>query len=387
MIACSLRSFAALGFLGLAQSASAGIYCTIDPLQDVQWSRDYKGVFEGVIARLGNIAATKLDKDVKSTPIRERYLLLEAAGREGLPNFKTLEQKLNYSAVLIRRGKAYEAVQILQALERTENFLVLSQLAMAQFLSGNFRDKAVVTQQQALDLWPETLDKVDPEQRNFLELAGIRSDYDLQEFRKIEGYLRRLMVLRHKEGLKPPKGETVDEIFLDDDRKPVRFLNEDGKFEVGRIARDEKAKLPRNAVEYVEQLLIWMPTDQRLKWLLGEVLNASAMDLKDGDPRNEMIRSTYRIFQQLDGFSGVTYGAAAIKERRRALEEVVEKLPPIRAIDPTEFKIRPPEQPDQDVYNYDWWRTLGVGFATGLVVGMFALWQFQEVRRRRQNRA
>jgi hypothetical protein len=58
------------------------------------------------------------------------------------------------------------------------------------------------------------------------------------------------------------------------DFEPLRFVGDSGKFEVGKIAAAEKAKLPPNAILIVQQLLIWMPDDQRLFWLLGELLNA-----------------------------------------------------------------------------------------------------------------
>src|SRR5207244_12073881 len=62
------------------------------------------------------------------------------------------------------------------------------------------------------------------------------------------------------EGVKPPT--------------PLRFVGDREKYEAGSIARAEKAKLPPDAVEIVEQLLIWLPHDDRLFWLLGELLNA-----------------------------------------------------------------------------------------------------------------
>src|SRR5581483_10133907 len=110
---------------------------------------------------------------------------------------------------------------------------------------------------------------------------------ELERFRRIETYFRRLVQHRvyadRMAKLNKPIEDTIDPVFVDEENKaerkppPVRFLTEDGSFAVGRIAKAEKAKLPKDAVEIVEQLLIWMPSDQRLLWLLGEVMNASVM--------------------------------------------------------------------------------------------------------------
>ncbi len=383
--------------LAFAMPARAGIYTTIDRPDDTAWSRDYINVFEGIINQLGNIAADKLMKEADS-PIRERYLLLDNLGREGLPNLKTWQQQLNYGAVLIRRNKAYAATELLQPLAASDkkNFLILSQLATARFLSGNdyFPKNAPHTMKEALELWPANLEKIDPELERFLRVCKLESDYELDRFKRIETYFERFMRNRIKEEFrakqKKPVPDAVDPIFRDedsDDKKPLTFLNENGNFEVGRIAALEKAKLPKDAIEIVEQLLIWMPTDQRLKWLLGEVFNASIMDCKEGDERNERIRNTLRIFQQMnDPLNRPAHGAQAIKHRHDTLKTIADKLPPPRGLDPKQFGIVPIDQPDPTISNADWWRLLAVGFITGLAVGMFAIWQFQEVRRRRQGR-
>jgi hypothetical protein len=130
-----------------------------------------------------------------------------------------------------------------------------------------------------------------------------------------------------------------------------------------------------------------MPTDQRLTWLLGEVFNASAADYPAGDDRNDMVRNTFRIFQKMDRLTAPpTVGKKAIEERHKALGEVAAKLPERNLFDPEKHGILPIDQPDPTISNADWWRLLIVGFIAGLAVGMFAIWQLQEIRRRRQGR-
>ena len=376
----------------LTPSAHAGYYTSIDMPEEMRWSRDFNKVFEQRLIDLGYIADDAIG--AADSPIRQRYILVEAMGKDGTVRLKTWQQKLNYSAVLIRRGKAYEAKQILEPLSReeSENFLVWAQLASANFLSGNadFRANAPDCMKQALSLWPESMEKMTEEQKQFLRKTMIDNDIYLEKFRVIEAYFLQLMRHRLREENRAKKmkagPDAVDAIFLHDDKTTaVRFLNEAGNFEVGRIARAEKAKLPGDAVEIVQQLLIWMPTDQRLLWLLGEVSNASLMDYKEGKERSQMLRSTQRIFKKLDVWQNPPSFLPAVKERLAKLGPAVDALPEDNLIEVEKFLPKDDDTPPGTPF--DWWRTLGVGFFTGLVVGMFAVWQLQEMRRRRQARA
>src|SRR5205085_4989182 len=127
-------------------------------------------------------------------------------------------------------------------------------------------------------------------------------------------YQLKLINLRDREKLgKAGKAdfETVDALF-DDGKKPpspVRFVGESGKFEPGKLARGEKAKLPGNAIEIVQQLLVWLPGDDRLYWLLGELYNAQ------GGPKN--IRAARMIFDELAGFGGRDVRSAELAEHRK----------------------------------------------------------------------
>src|SRR5207249_4225437 len=94
--------------------------------------------------------------------------------------------------------------------------------------------------------------------------------------------------------------DTLDPVFVDDNKKPLTFLAESGNFEAGRIREAEfKMLVPRDTVEMVEQFLIWMPDDERLLWLLGEVLNASAMEHQDPKRKNEAILNSLAVFERL----------------------------------------------------------------------------------------
>ena len=110
--------------LGISSPARAGYYSSFDTPEETQrYSRVYQ-VFNANLTDLASIAANDFPRFV---PIRQRYLLLEALAGDGPMNLKTLGQVLDYSTVLIRRGRYEDAVQLLVPLveEHPKNFLVL----------------------------------------------------------------------------------------------------------------------------------------------------------------------------------------------------------------------------------------------------------------------
>src|SRR5262249_33451320 len=63
--------------------------------------------------------------------------------------------------------------------------------------------------------------------------------------------------------------ETVDALF-----GRVRFVGPGGEYQPGVIALDQLDELPVESVPVVTQLVLWFPFDNRLYWLLAELLNA-----------------------------------------------------------------------------------------------------------------
>ncbi len=379
---------------GLAATpAHAGIYGTMDADAEVkQYSRDYRNVFKPLLDTLKTIPN---DDTISHPPIRKRYLLLEHLGRTGASGLKSLEEKLNYSAVLIRRGKGYEATQFLLPLtrEHPENFIVWSQYATAHFLSNNpdFRKKSADLMKQAMELWPEHEDEVKADLKPFLQNLGLVGT-EYERFRAVDRYLERLIRNRLREDrarqqMKPVE-ETIDPIFVDGDSKPVRYLSNKGEFEPGKIADDEKKKLPNDAIEFVEQLLLWMPYDQRLHWQLGELFNASAADAQKDDQRNRAVRDAFFIFNEIDPpLNRTRFAPKEIQERKEKLGEYVKGLPPEQALGLDKIgNLLNDDPPGGTLTSREWWRALAVGGVTGFAVGLFALWQLQEWRRRRQAR-
>jgi hypothetical protein len=239
--------------------------------------------------------------------------------------------------------------------------------------------------------------------------------------------LLKLIRLRSRErpaafGRSNPLGADVEPLFEGGKPlTPVRFVGDGGKYEAGSIASAEKAKLPPDAVEIIEQLLIWLPHDDRLFWLLGELLNA----------RGEYVTAGQEVFAWIgdklkalgDGFAKGAVGAKPtavptkvreLADRRaeefsalpevhkahlralidraradRAAAAAAQASEPQPAAAPPPAPPRKPHTPPAAASNplpIDL-RSLGVGFAAGLIVMAFGLWQVREIRRRLQARA
>jgi tetratricopeptide (TPR) repeat protein len=96
------------------------------------------------------------------------------------------------------------------------------------------------------------------------------------------GYVLHYYALHRREAeLKPRPGPEVEEptpLFplplRDVPHNPVRFVNDAGRYEPGRLAAAEREKLPPDAIAVVQQLLLWFPADTRTYWLLGELYAA-----------------------------------------------------------------------------------------------------------------
>ncbi|MBM3994913.1 MAG: hypothetical protein FJ303_12280 [Planctomycetes bacterium] len=359
----------------------AGYYSTFDSPYDTKMDAfDFIGGFADTMDTLQTIPDAK---PKSNPPIRRRYVLMESLASKGGLNLETLEQKLNYSTVLIRRGRREEAEALLKPLldEYPTNFILLSHYASACYLMGNddFRRKAKFYMKKALNNWPERWSDLKKETQDHLLATYGWEETAYERNRRYEVYFKRLVDHRlEEEGVRAAKKERpdmLDPIFSDSGEKPITFLNEKGEFEVGRIAASDKERMPGDAVEAVQQLLIWMPGEPRLLWLLAETYNASAMEHakeRDVKLKNRKIRSAHAIFERLtDPLKQAKYGRFEIKAHAEKIAAYVEKMS-------DENVIVPPPEPESP-----WWR-IGIGFFVGIAIGMFALWQIQELRRRRQ---
>ena len=266
--------FVFLVALATAAFARAGIYNTAEE-DDIRLDASF-AKFRYTLKMVEMIGFPRLAKLEFDPSIRKRYLLWEALAGKNPPRDLTIEDEIDYSAVLLRR-KSPEAISYLEQATRRhpENILLQSHLAQAYWASPGNEARAVDVMNRLLNKrsWPELFQDMDQEQKDALVKLGW-SDHPTDFYRRAEGYLLKLMRLRSKEPAGQPF-QTVDALFEGGDPPtPIRFVNDQGMFEPGRVSKAELKKLPAHARDVVQQLLLWLPDDRRLLWLLGEIYNA-----------------------------------------------------------------------------------------------------------------
>jgi len=115
-------------------------------------------------------------------------------------------------------------------------------------------------------------------------MAGLSDKQRTWYLRLERDYYLPLLRLRAKEAVlrKAAVQDGLDPIFpsrAKEKLSAVRYVGESGKYEAGTIATAETAKLPKDAIAILQQLVLWDPDDPRLLWQLAELYNASG-DLK-----------------------------------------------------------------------------------------------------------
>jgi hypothetical protein len=341
----------------------------------------------------------------------EQFAALEAKRREG-----TLDvvDRINLSACLIRFGRSAEARERLEEFLRmvppdhSYRFLLLLHLAAVNAADEALLQRSIDVQREALKSWPQ---HVPFWQRG--ESAW---------YRHAEQYFLALMELRNREQIaaqgRPARDlQPPDRLFPKDERDPakkVQFMGESGEYEAGGLAVKQLDRLPSDAFAVVLQLLLWNPSDYRLIWLYGELLNAHgqvdwAFDTLDRiiqenlrsrelDRHWRILRETVTPYKELftDSMGSgenlrkqalllwllaprgtQTPGAGGLVNETGGLATATflalpqEQTPPAQSAAATVGAL-----PD--------WQILTIGFVTGLVVAVLGVLQWQQWRRSRR---
>jgi tetratricopeptide (TPR) repeat protein len=236
----------------VAAPARAGVYNTAEPWPQprpfAQFQQDLAAY------RSATLKEEDLPPDSLGAHYVRRIAELEAEDARGM---LTLEGRINLGAYLIRRGKYNEAVAVLEKAQTSRNFMLRANLATAYELAG-VPDRALLYRQLALSSWPATYPGWDTVQVNF--------------YRKAEQMHLTLLQLRQEDARRQANRSALR---LDNLFPKVQFIGPGGQYEAGTIAPAQWSEIPNDAGGLVEQLLLWMPFDARLQWMLGELLNAN----------------------------------------------------------------------------------------------------------------
>jgi hypothetical protein len=335
--------------------------------------------FRDVLLILRTIPVNRPEVD---NPVRRRYVFMdELATKYPASSLKTVEDKLQASAVFLRRRKFAEAELLLRpiatSIEARDNIPIQSNFATTLHMKGDLVN-AVYTLRDAIEKhWPQRWDELPSPRRKFLEGIGW-SQHEYEFFRDCDTYYLKLLQLRLKEQREKKAGKGIvqppDALFNDgkDPPTPVKFVNEKGEFVAGR-----KVQLPERALPIVQQLNVWLPDDLRLYWLLGELYNAQGTE--------KGIKSAHQIFTDLQGFADLSKAEPIAEDVKSQLKERVRVLNiaagEIRAEE--EKKLFPviDDKPASGL-TADW-RTVAISFGAGFMLALFVFWQVREIRRRR----
>jgi hypothetical protein len=359
--------------LGLwPNSGQAGLYNPAEPWENMLkpvpgsvGNRRPLDFFSSFALELGKLQTIGMAEVVNGNPTRLRYVLVADLLPRVAPAGWPTERKISLSGYLMRRGKYREAIDLLTlpAIRERTNFLVLANLGTAYHLEDRDMGRATDYLRQALLAWPRSLKELDKNMEALLKPMGWDED-TLLWYREAEKYHLKLVTLRAKELARPcgKPAETLDNLF-----------DVDFKYEGDKLAPGVKAALPANALAIVQQLLIWLPNDPRLYWLLGELYHAS------GTP--EDMAAARQILSDLGGFNG-RYPVKGVRDHLHALGPAV----------PLQPNIPPPENPlpakaPEDTSTLFDLRPLLIGFGAGVLVTLLAYWQLRELRRRAERSA
>lgn len=380
-----MRRWGWLVLLVQGQPIAAGLYNPVEPAVEPNFAQFFNSenprqAFFDTLQRFRSIAMPKIEID---NPTRERYILVADGIAKNVDRL-TSDQKIALSEYWIRRQKYLEAIELLKPLDdRTDlHFLALSNQATAWhlFADGAGTDKlrgyeqAQYFLEQALQAWPDDWTKLSDKQRELLRAMHWTED-PFGRFRQAEEYYLKLLKLRQREILLRKTPAAIDALFADD-QGPLVFVGDSGQFLPGQLSAKELTKLPNkridSALQIVQQLLVWLPHDSRLYWQLGELYNA----------KGDTAAARY-IFNDLVTQMQVSF-YDELKKHRSILNEYKEEPKKLTVKDQL-LQDRIVKMADDDEPQFNW-RILGVGFVVGFLVGIFALFQFRETRRRMRER-
>lgn len=362
---------------------------------------------------------------------RDRLAILESRHANG---GLTPVDRVNLSGYHLRlgdpltpAGKSHfqKAIRVLEEVPSTDrDFMVLANLATAYQLLGTGltgRELYSVLQraqgylEQAMAVWPAS--------------SPYYSTRLLSWYLRVEQFELKLIQKRALEALqsdrqadKPArKGDGRFDVPVDALFPGVPCTGARGEYRLGPLPPREALQIPDDAYSIVGQLVLWLPMDDRLFWLLGEVANAQegshALAFKILhelqwarnyspqsliDHRKELYRATI-VGDALIGelradrlvrFSGLTAnqslsplhgmlppGVAPLLTAvgtTLAVDEVVQKPPPARESSP---EPGPEPLPEKTVID---WKQLGIGFLCGAILTVLGIMQIRQIQRRKR---
>jgi tetratricopeptide (TPR) repeat protein len=226
------------GLLALAPAARAGLYYSGEAFAELpsQW----RGFL--LDQRTLRTVAARPAGAAPANPARARYeqeaaKLAKAARERPL----SADEAADLGALYARLGEVGKALEVLRPAQAAhpEHFRLAANLGTAWQLQGDL-GQAAAALQQAVRLAPG-------------------------RYEKAEALHLKLVRLRARE---PRDAQGLDDLF------GVRYVGPGGGYEPGRLAPEQRKRLPADAEALAQQLALWLPADGRLLWQLAELASA-----------------------------------------------------------------------------------------------------------------
>lgn len=254
-------------------------------------------------------------------PIRKRYQAeVERLAKLSQSRKLGADEAADLGALHLRLGDPARAIEILRIAQKDNpnHFHLTANLGTAWQMQGDLPQAGACLEQAA-------------------RLAPVK-------FRKVEQLHLKLVRLRARQSR-----DTVDL----DNLFGIQYIGPSGKFEAGRLAEEQRKRLPDDAVALVQQMALWLPADGRLLWQLGELAGANgdlatAAAILDGcvtefGLRDPLIRAHRRVFRAAAAQRGRSGESARSRHeghgglfKPRSLRPLARKLDqaPLPPIDP-----------------------------------------------------
>ncbi len=206
----------------------------------------------------------------------------------------SVDERADLGALYVRLGQPAKAVAVLREAQRQhpKHYRLTSNLGTAWQLAGDL-EQAELFLREAVQLAPGNLQRA-------------------------EEYQLKLVQSRRKAA----RTQELDPLL------DVRFVNDQGEYEPGKLSADEKKKLPAGAVADLQQLALWLPGDGRLLWLLAE-LAAVHGDLRTAASIMDGCADEFAI------------NSRQLREHRSLMREAAQKLAKAVPPDKREHELHP----------------------------------------------